>query len=105
MIAKDIPFIDLHRHLDGNIRPSTVFALAQQHDIQLPANNLQDLLPHMQIQGKESSLVSFLEKLDYGVSVLADLDACKRVAFENVEDAFKQGLEPVRRDSWEAIIW
>lgn len=92
MIAKNIPLIDLHRHLDGNIRPSTVLALALQHDVQLPANNLSDLLPHIQIQGKESSLISFLTKLDYGVSVLADVDACKRVAYENVQDAYQQGL-------------
>lgn len=92
MIATDIPFIDLHRHLDGNIRPSTVLALASQHNIELPADNLADLLPHIQIQGKESNLVSFLKKLDYGVSVLADVDACKRIAYENVQDAYLQGL-------------
>ncbi|GAA5134582.1 adenosine deaminase [Thalassotalea piscium] len=92
MIATNIPFVDLHRHLDGNIRPSTVLALAQQHNIPLPADNLNELLPHVQIQGKESNLVSFLQKLDYGVSVLASLDACKRVAYENVQDAYLQGL-------------
>lgn len=92
MIHTDIPFIDLHRHLDGNIRAQTIVELAQTHHIKLPANNLTDLLPHVQIQGKESNLVSFLQKLDYGVSVLADLDACKRVAYENVQDAYLQGL-------------
>ena len=92
MIHVDIPFIDLHRHLDGNIRPQTILELAQQHSIDLPADNLAQLLPHVQIQGKESNLMSFLEKLDYGVAVLADLDACKRVAYENVQDAYLQGL-------------
>ena len=92
MIHADIPFIDLHRHLDGNIRPHTILALAQQHHIKLPADNLTELLPHVQIQGKESDLMSFLQKLDYGVAVLADLDACKRVAYENVQDAHLQGL-------------
>jgi adenosine deaminase len=90
---KDIPFIDLHRHLDGNIRAKTILALGQQHGIELPADNLTDLLQHVQIQGKESDLVSFLQKLDYGVSVLANLEACKRIAYENVEDAFLQGLD------------
>jgi adenosine deaminase len=90
---KDIPFIDLHRHLDGNIRAKTILELGQQHGIALPADNLTDLLQHVQIQGKESNLVSFLQKLDYGVSVLTDLDACKRIAYENVHDAFLQGLD------------
>jgi len=92
MIHADIPFIDLHRHLDGNIRPQTILELGQQHSIELPADNLAQLLPHVQIQGKESNLMSFLQKLDYGVAVLADLDACKRVAYENVQDAHIQGL-------------
>ena len=34
-----------------------------------------------------------MSKLDWGVSVLADLDACRRVAFENVEDAFNAGID------------
>lgn len=92
MIHADIPFIDLHRHLDGNIRPQTILELAQQHGIKLPADNLTQLLPHVQIQGKESNLMSFLQKLDYGVAVLANLDACKRIAYENVQDAYLQGL-------------
>jgi adenosine deaminase len=90
---KDIPFIDLHRHLDGNIRAKTILELGHHHGIKLPADNLTDLLQHVQIQGKESNLVSFLQKLDYGVSVLANLDACKRIAYENVHDAFLQGLD------------
>jgi adenosine deaminase len=90
---RDIPFIDLHRHLDGNIRAKTILELGQLHGVELPADNLTDLLRHVQIQGKESNLVSFLQKLDYGVSVLGDLDACKRIAYENVHDAFLQGLD------------
>jgi hypothetical protein len=31
--------------------------------------------------------VSFLQKLDWGVKVLGDLDACRRIALENVADA------------------
>lgn len=95
MIHKDIPFIDLHRHLDGNIRPQTILDLGLQYQIELPATTLTHLLPHVQIQGKESNLMSFLQKLDYGVAVLATLDACKRVAYENVEDAYLQGLHYV----------
>lgn len=39
----------------------------------------------------EPDLVQFLSKLDWGVSVLADLDACRRVAAENVQDAVSAG--------------
>ncbi|HGM9850171.1 TPA: adenosine deaminase, partial [Proteus mirabilis] len=88
-----LPLTDLHRHLDGNIRPETILDLAQQHNIALPAYELETLRPHVQITKNEPSLVSFLQKLDWGVAVLADLDACRRVAYENVVDVANAGID------------
>jgi len=93
MTQPHLPLIDLHRHLDGNIRPKTIWALAQQHDILLPETNFEAFIPHVQIQGSESDLLAFLSKLDWGVAVLKNLDDCKRIAFENVEDAFNAGID------------
>ncbi|RKF15736.1 adenosine deaminase [Alginatibacterium sediminis] len=93
MIDTSIPLVDLHRHLDGNIRVNTVWELAQQHAIKLPVANVSDLAPLIQVQGVEADLVSFLSKLDLMVGVLADLDAVYRVAFENVEDIVTSGLD------------
>lgn len=93
MINKQLPLVDLHRHLDGNIAPKTVWELAQKHNIELPGNSLEEFTPHAQIQGQTSDLLAFLEKLDYGVSVLADFDAVYRVAYENVADAKAQQLD------------
>lgn len=87
-----LPLIDLHRHLDGNIRPSTIWQLAQSNNIPLPATSLDELLPHVQIQQSEPDLLSFLAKLDWGVKVLKTLDDVKRIAYENVEDAYNAGL-------------
>lgn len=93
MINRQLPLTDIHRHLDGNIRPETILSLAQQHGITLPANEIEALRPHVQVMTQEADLVGFLQKLDWGVAVLADLDACKRVAQENVEDAYKAGID------------
>ncbi|MGV3068372.1 adenosine deaminase, partial [Proteus mirabilis] len=41
MIDTQLPLTDLHRHLDGNIRPETILDLAQQHNIALPAYELE----------------------------------------------------------------
>lgn len=92
MIDKTLPLLDLHRHLDGNIRPETIWQLATKNSIVLPATQFSDFIPHVQIQGSESDLLAFLKKLDWGVAVLKSLDDIKRVAFENVEDAFNAGL-------------
>ena len=56
---------------------------------------LKPCVPHVQVTSNEPDLVSFLSKLDWGVKVLASLDACRRVAFENIEDAARNGLHYV----------
>lgn len=87
MITKVLPLTDLHRHLDGNIRIKTILELGQKFSMPLPAYDIEALRPHVQIVEAEASLVAFLSKLDWGVAVLGDLDACRRVAYENVQDA------------------
>lgn len=88
-----LPVTDLHRHLDGNIRPATILALGQKHHLRLPANTLEDLIPHVRVMSQEPDLVSFLSKLDWGVKVLADYDACRQIAYENVEDALNARID------------
>lgn len=93
MINRSLPLTDLHRHLDGNIRLSTILDLARQHNLPLPAYETETLRPHVQVMSNEPDLVQFLSKLDWGVSVLTDLDACRRVAAENAQDAVIAGLD------------
>ncbi|EHN21083.1 adenosine deaminase [Salmonella enterica subsp. enterica serovar Montevideo str. CT_02035278] len=95
MIDITLPLTDIHRHLDGNIRAQTILDLGRQFNIALPAQTLETLIPHVQVTSTEPDLVSFLTKLDWGVKVLASLDACRRVAFENIEDAARNGLHYV----------
>ncbi|MBY7668843.1 adenosine deaminase [Vibrio anguillarum] len=93
MITKNLPLTDLHRHLDGNIRTKTILELGQRFGVALPAGNIEELTPYVQIVEAELSLVAFLSKLDWGVAVLGDLDACRRVAYENVEDALNAQID------------
>lgn len=93
MINPTLPLVDLHRHLDGNIAPKTVWELGQLHGIQLPGEDLEAFTQQAQIQGQTSDLMAFLTKLDYGVSVLADYDSVYRIARENVFDTKQQGLD------------
>ena len=95
MIDTTLPLTDIHRHLDGNIRAQTILDLGRQHNLTLPASSLEALIPHVQVTSNEPDLVSYLSKLDWGVKVLADLDACRRVAYENIEDAARNGLHYV----------
>ena len=93
MIDTSLPLTDIHRHLDGNIRPKTILDLGRKFNLELPANDLESLIPHVRVISQEPDLVSFLTKLDWGVKVLADYDACRRIAYENVEDALNARID------------
>lgn len=93
MTQPKLPFIDLHRHLDGNIRLQTMLDLAREHRLKLPGDTLETLSQHVQIHGPLPDLWSFLVKVDLMVSVLADYAACRRIARENVEDAEREGID------------
>ncbi|MEZ8143645.1 adenosine deaminase [Enterovibrio sp. FF113] len=93
MIATHLPLTDLHRHLDGNIRIRTILELGQKFGMTLPADTIETLRPHVQVMSNEPDLVGFLSKLDWGVAVLGDLDAVRRVAYENVEDALNARID------------
>jgi adenosine deaminase len=95
MIDPTLPRIDLHRHLDGNVRLQTILDLARQHGVGLPADSIEALRPHVEVQGASVGLMPFLAKLHWMTAVIADTDAVRRVARENVEDAAREGLDYV----------
>ena len=86
------PLIDPHRHLDGSVRLETILELGRQHDIPLPGATLEELRPHVVITTPQPGLIEFLAKFRWMTGVLADYDACRRVARENVEDAKNEGI-------------
>ena len=93
MIDPTLPLVDLHRHLDGSIRMETILRLAAKHDISLPADTLEGLRPFVQITDPRPGVMAFIEKFKYMIGILADYDACQQVAFENVEDAYQEGID------------
>jgi len=93
MHNNQLPLIDLHRHLDGNIRPKTIWQLAKKNNIKLPETNFEAFLPHIKITNNEADLLGFLKKLDWGVKVMSSLDDVVRIGFENVEDAYLANID------------
>jgi adenosine deaminase len=79
----DFPLADLHRHLDGSLRPSTLEELARRHGLTVP----RDLAfrPGM-------GLPAALERFAFTLSVLQDPEAVRRVASELCEDAAADGV-------------
>jgi adenosine deaminase len=101
MIDTTLPLIDLHRHLDGNVRLQTILDLGRQHNLPLPAWDIEGLRPHVQVlQSPTNSatmpgVMAFIAKFKWMTAVLVDGDACRRVAYENAEDACREGIDYV----------
>jgi adenosine deaminase len=95
MIDPNLPLVDLHRHLDGNVRLETILDLGRQHNIALPAWDVELLRPHVQVTTPQPGVMAFISKFQWMVAVLVDYDACRRIAYENVEDAQHEGLDYV----------
>jgi adenosine deaminase len=87
------PLVELHRHLDGNVRIETVLDLCRRHGLELPAWTVEELRPHVQILEREPSLVHFIAKLDLLRRAMVDYDAVRRIVRENLEDAAREGID------------
>ena len=95
MISKDLPLVELHRHLDGAIRLQTIIELADAHGIALPADDVEGLAPYVHIDQSAPGLMAFIARFEYMTAVLVDEAACYRVAYENVLDAAREGIDYV----------
>ena len=78
-----VPLADLHRHLDGSLRPSTVAELAARKGLTVPSN-----LPFSAGMGLEAALSRFA----FTLSLLQEPEAVRRVAAEICEDAAAEGV-------------
>jgi len=82
------PKIELHRHLEGAIRLSTLLEAAAEFDIPLPAYDLDHLRPHVQIvEDDEPTFSVFLSKFNVLRQFYRSMELIRRITREAVEDA------------------
>lgn len=84
--------IELHLHLDGSLRPETVWELANEQKIDFPLSNLEDVRKQMRVPENCRTLEDYLTRFDLPLLVLQQADALERVTFELVEDLAKAGI-------------
>jgi adenosine deaminase len=78
-----LPLADLHRHLDGSLRPATVAELAAERGLAVPSD-----LPFSPGMGLDAALARFA----FTLSLLDTQAAVARVAAEMCEDAAAEGV-------------
>jgi len=93
LIDPVIPLVELHRHLDGNVRLQTILDLGREHDLPLPAWDLEGLRPYVQVNGPQPGVMAFIAKFHWQAGIMVDYNAVRRIAYENVEDAKIDGID------------
>lgn len=91
MLVSRLPKADLHCHLDGSLRPSTLLELARDRGVSMPANDAAQLADWMRVDDARN-LEDYLQRFDVTLSVMQDVEALERVAYELVLDAAADGV-------------
>jgi adenosine deaminase len=87
-----LPKTDLHVHLDGSLRISTILDIAHKNNVKLPADDPEGLARAMHCGENTGSLVKYLEAFDVTLTVLQTQDALFRVAYELAQDAANENV-------------
>lgn len=91
-LIEKLPKVDLHCHLDGSLRLSTILDLAKEDAVSLPTRDPQ-LLAHLLRVGEPcASLDEYLQAFDVTLAVLQTEDALRRAAYELAEDAARENV-------------
>jgi adenosine deaminase len=83
-----LPKIELHRHLEGSLRLSTLAELARQYNLDVPAYDVDGLRPHVQIMpDSPATAAHFLSKFVVLRKFYVSPDVISRFVHECIADA------------------
>ncbi len=90
-LIEALPKTDIHLHLDGSLRLSTLIDLAESRGVDLPSHTEEGLL---ELVFKESygDLTEYLRGFAYTCSVMRDAEALERIAYELAQDNLAEGV-------------
>src|ERR1700722_3368836 len=91
-LIEKLPKTDLHVHLDGSLRLSTILDLAEKQRVELRAREPEGLRAAMRLGENCGSLVQYLKAFDITLRVMQDADSLRRIAFELAEDAARENV-------------
>jgi len=103
-LVSRLPKVELHRHLPGSLRLATIIELAEEYGFPLPTHDPDELRQYVQVRPDTPASLGYILR-----TVSAFLRRCfvsrraiARVAFEMVEDAWRDGIRylEIRFSPW-----
>lgn len=91
-VIEKLPKTDLHVHLDGSLRLSTILEIADKQRIELPAHDEDGLRRAMNLGENCGSLVEYLKAFDVTLRVLQTAESLTRAAYELAEDGARENV-------------
>ncbi|KJE94453.1 adenosine deaminase [Capsaspora owczarzaki ATCC 30864] len=91
--SKRATLVELHCHMDGSLRTSTILDVAQRRGIALPASTVDELHKYVTVAHDCTSLTSFLSTFGVFIPVIrGDAEAIERMAYELCQDQAARGV-------------
>lgn len=90
-LARALPKVLLHEHLDGSLRVQTLFDLLGAGGLTAPAPDAAGLAQWFDARAHAGSLTEYLRGFEMTVAAMASRAGLERVAFEAAEDARLDG--------------
>jgi adenosine deaminase len=91
-LIRRMPKTDLHCHLDGSLRLTTIIDMAREQGVELPSFDEEGLGKAIHMGEICDDLLDYLKAFDVTLSVMQEDWALERAAYELIEDAQKDGV-------------
>lgn len=88
-----LPKIEIHCHLDGSVRPTTILDIVKRENIDINSNNLEEIIKLLKVTDSCTSLNEYLEKFEIPNKVMQTEENLERIAFELLEDAASENIK------------
>lgn len=88
-----LPKIDLHRHLEGSLRLTTLLDVARRFELDLPLDDVESLRPLVQVTTGELNFRNFLDKFNVLRRFYQAPEVIRRLAREVVADAAQDNIQ------------